>query len=147
RKSGEERRDGGRGEQRAGYGGPRRESGGRARRAARRQAQPPAAGDRSGFLEPSLRLETAGAKQRDGSLDARCGRERDEDEPRPAHRLSCATRTGGVVTPTKEVRSVAVIGAGTMGRGIAQVAAVAGFDVTLHDALEGAAEAGIEKIG
>jgi 3-hydroxybutyryl-CoA dehydrogenase len=50
------------------------------------------------------------------------------------------------MAPTKEVRSVAVIGAGTMGRGIAQVAAAAGFEVTLHDALEGAAEAGIEKI-
>jgi 3-hydroxybutyryl-CoA dehydrogenase len=34
-----------------------------------------------------------------------------------------------------------------MGRGIAQVAAHAGFDVALHDALEGAVEAGLSKIG
>ncbi|MDH4350994.1 MAG: 3-hydroxyacyl-CoA dehydrogenase NAD-binding domain-containing protein, partial [Gemmatimonadota bacterium] len=33
-----------------------------------------------------------------------------------------------------EIRRVAVIGAGTMGHGIAQVAALAGWDVTLTDA-------------
>ena len=41
---------------------------------------------------------------------------------------------------------VAVIGAGAMGAGIAQVAAVAGHEVLLHDAREGAAEAAIRKI-
>ncbi len=42
---------------------------------------------------------------------------------------------------------VAVIGAGTMGAGIAQIAAAAGHPVLLHDAQPGAAEAGIERIG
>jgi 3-hydroxybutyryl-CoA dehydrogenase len=32
-----------------------------------------------------------------------------------------------------QIRNIAVIGAGIMGRGIAQVAAVAGYNVTLHD--------------
>ena len=37
-----------------------------------------------------------------------------------------------------DIRRVAVIGAGTMGHGIAQVAALAGWDVTLTDALTAA---------
>jgi 3-hydroxybutyryl-CoA dehydrogenase len=41
---------------------------------------------------------------------------------------------------------VAVIGAGTMGHGIAQVAAQAGFMVRLADALPGAAARGLERI-
>ncbi|MFE3837203.1 3-hydroxyacyl-CoA dehydrogenase NAD-binding domain-containing protein [Pseudogemmobacter sonorensis] len=41
---------------------------------------------------------------------------------------------------------VAVIGAGTMGAGIAQVAAAAGHPVLLHDAKEGAAEAGLARL-
>ena len=41
--------------------------------------------------------------------------------------------------------TVAVVGAGTMGAGIAQVAAAAGHDVLLYDAVEGAADAGIER--
>ena len=45
-----------------------------------------------------------------------------------------------------EIRRVAVIGAGTMGHGIAQVAAMAGMDVALFDAFEGAAEKGLGKI-
>jgi 3-hydroxybutyryl-CoA dehydrogenase len=40
----------------------------------------------------------------------------------------------------------AVIGAGTMGHGIAQVLAAAGFQVALHDSREGAAAEGIEKV-
>lgn len=49
--------------------------------------------------------------------------------------------------PTLEqIRTVAVIGAGTMGHGIAHVAAVAGIEVHLYDAMNGAAEAGIAKI-
>ncbi len=42
---------------------------------------------------------------------------------------------------------IAVIGAGTMGAGIAQVAAQAGHTVLLFDAAEGAAESGIAKVG
>ncbi|GAA0578591.1 3-hydroxyacyl-CoA dehydrogenase PaaH [Caenispirillum bisanense] len=42
---------------------------------------------------------------------------------------------------------VAVIGAGTMGAGIAQVAASAGHGVLLHDAVPGAAAAGRDGIG
>ena len=46
----------------------------------------------------------------------------------------------------KTIRTVAVLGAGTMGHGIAQVAAQAGCDVHLADSLPGAAEAGLERI-
>ncbi len=45
-----------------------------------------------------------------------------------------------------EIRRVAVIGAGTMGHGIAHVAAMAGMNVALYDAFEGAAEKGLVKI-
>ena len=41
---------------------------------------------------------------------------------------------------------VAVVGAGAMGSGIAQVAAQAGHQVYLHDQREGAAEAGRDGI-
>ncbi len=39
----------------------------------------------------------------------------------------------GWIVKAGEVRRVAVLGAGTMGRGIAQVAALAGCDVVLSD--------------
>jgi 3-hydroxybutyryl-CoA dehydrogenase len=42
---------------------------------------------------------------------------------------------------------VAVIGAGSMGGGIAQLAAQAGHEVRLYDAMEGAAARAIERIG
>jgi 3-hydroxybutyryl-CoA dehydrogenase len=45
-----------------------------------------------------------------------------------------------------EIRTVAVIGAGTMGRGIAQCAATAGYRVILVDADAGALERGIASI-
>ena len=45
-----------------------------------------------------------------------------------------------------QVRTVAVIGAGTMGHGIAQIAAQMGARVSLYDALSGAARAGVERI-
>ena len=51
-------------------------------------------------------------------------------------------------TPASDVRRVGVIGAGTMGLGIAQVFAQAGFDVLLHDTSAAAldrARQGIEK--
>jgi 3-hydroxybutyryl-CoA dehydrogenase len=44
------------------------------------------------------------------------------------------------------VRILTVVGAGTMGHGIAHVAAVAGIEVRLFDALAGAAAAGIAKV-
>jgi 3-hydroxybutyryl-CoA dehydrogenase len=52
-----------------------------------------------------------------------------------------------VTLPTlDEIRTVAVIGAGTMGHGIAHVAAQTGSRVHLYDAMRGAAQAGVAKI-
>ncbi len=48
---------------------------------------------------------------------------------------------------TKQDMKVGVIGAGTMGRGIAQVFAQAGFSVALFDAVPAALEAGVAQIG
>jgi 3-hydroxybutyryl-CoA dehydrogenase len=45
-----------------------------------------------------------------------------------------------------DIRTVAVIGAGTMGHGIAQVAAQAGCTVRLADAQAGAADHGLERV-
>ena len=45
-----------------------------------------------------------------------------------------------------EIRAVAVIGAGTMGRGIAQTAAVAGYDVVVADADQAALARGLASI-
>lgn len=45
-----------------------------------------------------------------------------------------------------EIRSVAVLGAGTMGSGIAQVAAAAGYDVLLYDVTAERVDAGLETI-
>lgn len=45
-----------------------------------------------------------------------------------------------------ELRKVAVVGAGAMGHGIAQVAAMAGHVVSLHDAANGALEAAMARI-
>ena len=47
---------------------------------------------------------------------------------------------------SRNIQHLAVIGAGTMGHGIAQVAAVAGITVRLTDALPGAAARGVERI-
>lgn len=47
----------------------------------------------------------------------------------------------------REIATVAVLGAGTMGSGIAQVAAEAGLDVLLHDPVAGATERALERIG
>jgi len=46
-----------------------------------------------------------------------------------------------------DLRTITVIGAGTMGHGIAHVAAMAGTQVRLYDALPGAAASAIGKIG
>ena len=45
-----------------------------------------------------------------------------------------------------EIRTVAVIGAGTMGHGIAHVAAQMGAQVHLYDSMRGAAQAGLARI-
>jgi 3-hydroxybutyryl-CoA dehydrogenase len=45
-----------------------------------------------------------------------------------------------------DITSIAVVGAGTMGHGIAQVAAMAGYRVALFDAEEGAAARGLARI-
>ena len=42
------------------------------------------------------------------------------------------------------VRTLGVVGAGTMGSGIAQVAALAGFETYLHDPFPEALERGLE---
>ena len=46
-----------------------------------------------------------------------------------------------------EIRRIGVVGAGTMGNGIAQVAAQSGFDVTLVDVVPAALERGLATIG
>ena len=54
---------------------------------------------------------------------------------------------GLVTLPTLEqVKTITVIGAGTMGHGIAHVCAVMGAQVRVYDAMHGAARAGIDKI-
>ncbi|MEP6862034.1 MAG: 3-hydroxyacyl-CoA dehydrogenase family protein [Deltaproteobacteria bacterium] len=45
-----------------------------------------------------------------------------------------------------QVRTIAVIGAGTMGHGIAQVAAQAGMSVRIQDTLQGSAKGAIDRI-
>jgi 3-hydroxybutyryl-CoA dehydrogenase len=45
-----------------------------------------------------------------------------------------------------QIRIVTVIGAGTMGHGIAHVAAVMGAEVRLYDAIAGGAQAGLDKV-
>ncbi len=47
----------------------------------------------------------------------------------------------------KEISTVGVLGAGTMGAGIAQVAAEAGLEVLVHDPLDGATDRALERIG
>src|SRR5262249_48659953 len=46
-----------------------------------------------------------------------------------------------------DVQRVAVIGGGTMGTGIAEVAARAGYQVELYDVAQGAAQKALERIG
>ncbi|HET7053636.1 MAG TPA: 3-hydroxyacyl-CoA dehydrogenase NAD-binding domain-containing protein [Solirubrobacterales bacterium] len=47
---------------------------------------------------------------------------------------------------TAEVRRVGVVGAGTMGAGIAQIAALGGYETRLHDPVPAALESGIERL-
>ena len=46
-----------------------------------------------------------------------------------------------------EITTIGVLGAGTMGAGIAQIAAEAGLDVLVHDPVEGATERARERVG
>ena len=52
----------------------------------------------------------------------------------------------GNTNSIEAIKNVTVLGAGTMGHGIAQVSAMAGFDVTLYDIAKEATEKGIAKI-
>jgi 3-hydroxybutyryl-CoA dehydrogenase len=62
-------------------------------------------------------------------------------------RAGSVVYVGDVTTRTvSELRTITVIGAGTMGAGIAHVAAMAGHDVQLFDAAAGAAAAGLARI-
>jgi 3-hydroxybutyryl-CoA dehydrogenase len=47
----------------------------------------------------------------------------------------------------EQVQAVAVLGAGTMGHGIAQIAAQAGLEVQLYDLTQAAADKGLARIG
>ncbi|MGB7685502.1 MAG: 3-hydroxyacyl-CoA dehydrogenase NAD-binding domain-containing protein, partial [Solirubrobacterales bacterium] len=47
----------------------------------------------------------------------------------------------------RSVSEIGVLGAGTMGTGIAQVAALGGYPTRVYDALPGAAEKGVARIG
>src|SRR5215210_1168357 len=55
---------------------------------------------------------------------------------------------GGLVYPlgASGPRRIGVVGAGTMGSGIAQVAAAAGLDVRLYDVAEAALERGLTNV-
>jgi len=50
-------------------------------------------------------------------------------------------------SPDQQTGTVAVIGAGTMGHGIAQVSAMAGYRVTLYDPQPGAVDKGLARVG
>jgi 3-hydroxybutyryl-CoA dehydrogenase len=51
-----------------------------------------------------------------------------------------------LVSSPEQVRSITVVGAGTMGHGIAHVCAVMGCDVRIYDALAGAASGAVDKV-
>lgn len=57
-----------------------------------------------------------------------------------------AKATPAKAAPTRKALTVAVVGAGTMGHGVAQVAALAGCRVLLHDAVPSALETALRRI-
>lgn len=60
--------------------------------------------------------------------------------------MTALTQTQTASPPLDRVRAVAVLGAGTMGHGIAQVTAAAGWPVRLYDVTAEAAAAGLKRI-
>jgi 3-hydroxyacyl-CoA dehydrogenase len=71
---------------------------------------------------------------------------RNSSESAAQRRLFLAERASGVRTFSRLVESVGVIGAGTMGSGIATSFAQSGFEVVFVDANEQAVRAGLERI-
>ena len=69
------------------------------------------------------------------------------DASRALRHLFFAERGGRVVPDPRTVRKVGVLGAGTMGSGIAISLATAGFAVTLVDTNTKAKDAGLERVG
>jgi len=55
-------------------------------------------------------------------------------------------RIRGVSGPSAKVERVGVVGAGTMGAGIAQVAALGGYETRLHDPVPDALDTGIDRL-
>jgi len=52
----------------------------------------------------------------------------------------------GALPPSMSIRNVTVIGAGTMGAGIAQMCAQAGWNTSLYDAFPEGLERGMQRI-
>src|SRR5580765_8696001 len=50
------------------------------------------------------------------------------------------------IGPSAVVQRVGVVGAGTMGAGIAQVAALGGYETRLHDPIPAALQTGIDRL-
>jgi 3-hydroxyacyl-CoA dehydrogenase len=71
---------------------------------------------------------------------------RRSDASRALRHLFFAERAAGTDAPGRAVKSVGVLGAGTMGAGIAISLATAGFEVTLVDTQESALAAGRQRI-
>src|SRR5688572_33395924 len=59
-------------------------------------------------------------------------------------RLAAGSRV--IQSPAMNIRRVTVLGAGTMGHGIAHAAAAAGFDTAMYDVSRAAVEKGRQKI-
>ena len=64
----------------------------------------------------------------------------------PDENISAGAADASAARPSVEVKTVAVLGAGTMGHGIAQVAAAAGFKVVLRDVNEELISKGLRAI-
>ena len=66
--------------------------------------------------------------------------------PGPSHRLPLRKSRSGRAARVTNIATIGVVGAGTMGHGIAQVAAVAGYRVVLVDVAPAALERGLAGI-